>query len=344
MSIEPIVRYTLTKSVSTQANQELSKDLGASPPSSEAMEERPQMPWTMYNREGQRKYLTKSEREAFLVAARNKSEAVRSFCWVIAATGCRISEALALTGRNIDFEAEQVVIECLKKRGKQVFRAIPLPAELLRNLKTLIETVQLSNDRLWPWSRMTGYRRIREVMEEAGVIGAQATPKGLRHGFGVCAIQSKVPLNMVQRWLGHADIKTTSIYTSAMGPEERQIASLMWSDSLADVPAEQKKSKTDQSKRVRRQATRCKTCCECCHSPQSTRFALVPPGGGDLVSSLETIKKSLIDSSQIVGPPQAHCHLIHFWLFRPRIERPSRTIPGGEDGGSSRAGASRGTR
>lgn len=75
---------------------------------------------------------------------------------------------------------------------------------------------------------MTGYRRICEVMSDAMVQGSYASPKGLRHGFGVRAIQASVPLTLVQRWLGHADIKTTAIYTSAVGPEEREIASRMW--------------------------------------------------------------------------------------------------------------------
>ncbi|WP_211337854.1 tyrosine-type recombinase/integrase [Blastomonas fulva] len=63
-------------------------------------------------------------------------------------------------------------------------------------------------------------------------------PKGLRHCFGVAAIQSQVPLNMVQRWLGHADMRTTAIYASAVGPEERSIAQRMWRNSalkLADA-------------------------------------------------------------------------------------------------------------
>lgn len=80
---------------------------------------------------------------------------------------------------------------------------------------------------------MTAYRRIREVMEAAGISGPHASPKGLRHSFGVHAIQSGVPLNLVQRWLGHADMKTTAIYTSVVGPEEREIAARMWHDSLA---------------------------------------------------------------------------------------------------------------
>jgi len=65
-------------------------------------------------------------------------------------------------------------------------------------------------------------------MEKAGISGGHATPKGLRHGFAVSAIQANIPLNIVQRWLGHADIKTTSIYANAVGPEERQLAARVW--------------------------------------------------------------------------------------------------------------------
>lgn len=133
-----------------------------------------------------------------------------------------------MTRDCIDFETKHVIIRCLKKRGKRVFRAIPLPAAFLDFLKGWFRNGEDASQLLWPWSRMTGYRRICEVMDSAGIRGAYASPKGLRHGFGVRAIQSGVPLTLVQRWLGHADIKTTAIYTSAMGPEEREIASRMW--------------------------------------------------------------------------------------------------------------------
>ncbi|MCR9060607.1 MAG: tyrosine-type recombinase/integrase [Rhodobacteraceae bacterium] len=61
--------------------------------------------------------------------------------------------------------------------------------------------------------------------------------KGLRHAFGIHVIASNVSLHMLQRWLGHADMKTTAIYAQAVGPEERQIAARMWrrvGDALAD--------------------------------------------------------------------------------------------------------------
>ena len=60
----------------------------------------------------------------------------------------------------------------------------------------------------------------------AGISGPQASPKGLRHGFGVAGVQAGIPLNMVQKWLGHAQLSTTAIY---VGAEEQAIAERMWS-------------------------------------------------------------------------------------------------------------------
>lgn len=72
---------------------------------------------------------------------------------------------------------------------------------------------------------------IREgVMREAGVPPFCAMSKALRHAYGVAGVsEARVPLNMMQKWLGHARIETTAIYANAVGPEERAIAGRMWS-------------------------------------------------------------------------------------------------------------------
>lgn len=56
----------------------------------------------------------------------------------------------------------------------------------------------------------------------------QASPKGLRHGFGVQAVSRGIPLVMVRKWLGHAQLSTTAIYADAVGEEEHRIAAEMW--------------------------------------------------------------------------------------------------------------------
>ena len=77
---------------------------------------------------------------------------------------------------------------------------------------------------------MTAWRHVNAVMRVAGIRGVQASPKGLRHGFGVAAVQASIPLHLVQRWLGQAQLSTTAIYAEAIGPEEQEIAARMWTE------------------------------------------------------------------------------------------------------------------
>jgi site-specific recombinase XerD len=82
---------------------------------------------------------------------------------------------------------------------------------------------------LWTWCRSRAWQLVNAVMADAAInAGLHATPKGLRHGFGLHAVHSGVPINLVQRWLGHARMQTTCIYLQAVGWEEREIASRMW--------------------------------------------------------------------------------------------------------------------
>ena len=187
---------------------------------------------SLYSAGGQRKYLTPSERSRFIATASACPRAeLRTFCLLLAYTGCRISEALAVTGNAVNIAECIVAIRSLKKRKKViVVRELLIPRKFAR----LIERVhrlkdRQDNSRLWSWSRSRAWQLVKAIMREARIPpGIHATPKGLRHGFGLHAIQRGVPLNLVQRWLGHARLETTSIYLQAIGPEERKIASRMW--------------------------------------------------------------------------------------------------------------------
>ena len=73
----------------------------------------------LFDAEGRRLYFTEEERRAFLAAAAAKApREVRTFCGTLHATGCRISEALALTAQQIDLSGRVVVFESLKKRRR----------------------------------------------------------------------------------------------------------------------------------------------------------------------------------------------------------------------------------
>jgi len=189
----------------------------------------------LHDQTGQRKYLTPAERAQFLEAAQAARREVRTFCATLAYTGCRISEALALTADRVDLDDGVLILESLKKRRKGHYRAIPVTPTFLDTLDLVhdIRAARAAPDRgrglcLWDWSRSTAWRRVGEVMQAAEIAGIHATPKGLRHGFGIKAVASNVPLNMTQKWLGHAQLSTTAIYIDAIGPEEKQLAERMW--------------------------------------------------------------------------------------------------------------------
>jgi integrase len=129
----------------------------------------------------------------------------------------------------VEREAGFIAIRSLKKRKRTVvIREIPVPAELF----CALDEAHRFDDRgarLWPISRSGAWQLVKGIMREAAVPeGAHMTPKGLRHTFGIHAIRSGVPLNLVQRWLGHASMTTTAIYLEALGEEEREIAARMW--------------------------------------------------------------------------------------------------------------------
>ena len=63
-------------------------------------------------------------------------------------------------------------------------------------------------------------------MADAGVEGPQACPKGLRHAYGLAAVAAGVPLPTIAAALGHANLQTTAVYTTAAGLEAYQAHTL----------------------------------------------------------------------------------------------------------------------
>ena len=65
-------------------------------------------------------------------------------------------------------------------------------------------------------------------MTDAGIEGPQACPKDLQHGFGIAAVAVGVPLPTIAAALGHANLQTTAVYTTASGLEAREFLARMW--------------------------------------------------------------------------------------------------------------------
>ena len=190
------------------------------------------MAYSLFDERGRRKYLVPVERKTFLQAALTVGGETASFCAVMVFCGTRISEALALTPERIDDANCTINVITLKQRKPKV-RAIPVPRKLLYFLDGVHHYREAQRDperagkRLWWFSRTTAWRRIKFVMRHAAHPEFVSQPKSLRHAFGAEA-SMHVALPMVQKWLGHASIKTTAIYTTLVGREEQRVARKTW--------------------------------------------------------------------------------------------------------------------
>jgi integrase/recombinase XerD len=199
------------------------------------------MDWSLYDTRGRRKYLSTSERSAFLRAALQVGGKVASFCAVLTLCGARISEVLALTPERIDDASCTITFETLKQRRKSVFRSVPAPKQLLRYLNSVHQYRAAKRDpkramqRLWPWSRTTGWRYVKRVMSRTSNPAYLSTARALRHTFGAEASIKSISLTLIKKWMGHRDIRTTEVYTSLVGREERALAKRTWPNGINDA-------------------------------------------------------------------------------------------------------------
>lgn len=133
-------------------------------------------------------------------------------------TGCRISEALALTPQDIDWNFKQIRITTLKRRGK-ADRHIPLKEELLGALGVYINTYKLTaTDRLFSMTPQAVHQELK------GILAAQNMPNWIhihtfRHSFAVNCLAQGMNISTLKEVLGHACVENTMVYLKVFQPE-----------------------------------------------------------------------------------------------------------------------------
>lgn len=183
---------------------------------------------------GERLYLNAEERNLFLQKAQTKENDIKFFSLMLYYTGCRLNEGLSLMIGNIDFKEKSVILKSLKKKGKVHYRHIPLPDNFINelaaayNLRTRIKNKKNHKDKIWSFTDRTARRYVTKIMKEVGINGKKACPKGLRHSFGVSAVEKDIPITEIQQLLGHTFLKNTAIYTRVRGNEKRELVSRLW--------------------------------------------------------------------------------------------------------------------
>ncbi|KPW37175.1 MULTISPECIES: tyrosine recombinase XerC [Pseudomonas syringae group] len=131
-------------------------------------------------------------------------------------SGLRLSE---LTGLNLDqLDLSDGLIQVLGKGSKT--RVLPVGSKARRALETWLPLRALANPQddavfVTRQGKRLGPRAVQVRLKAAGEreLGQNLHPHMLRHSFASHLLESSQDLRAVQELLGHADIKTTQIYT-----------------------------------------------------------------------------------------------------------------------------------
>ncbi len=141
-------------------------------------------------------------------------------------TGLRVSEAINLKVRDIDFE--ELTIHLKQTKGAKD-RITIFPEKIRSNLKGLI-TGKKSDDYLFESERggklteRTAQKVFKNALRRAG-IKKNATFHSLRHSFATHLLENGVDVRYIQKLLGHQNIRTTQRYTQVTNPQLKNIKS-----------------------------------------------------------------------------------------------------------------------
>jgi len=151
------------------------------------------------------KRMEKHEIERVLMAA---SGTVRGAIKFMAKTGARVSEALAMTARDID------VIEGIAR-----IRTLKNPKHPIRRIKIgshfagVLVSGKSGGDKLFMISRQGVHKAMKLAAKKSGVDPSRVHPHALRHSWAIAQAAAGVPVPVLKNWLGHASLATTTIYT-----------------------------------------------------------------------------------------------------------------------------------
>jgi site-specific recombinase XerD len=138
-------------------------------------------------------------------------------------TGARIDEVLLVKPSDVNLATNSIRMKTLKqgkdKNGiqREKYRIIPLHLELRDAYMQYLLDMNISTkseDPLFPMSRQVVDLYFKKMQDK---LGFKVHAHKFRHTFAVKAIMDNVPLNILQQWLGHSSVFTTSIYTQITG-------------------------------------------------------------------------------------------------------------------------------
>jgi site-specific recombinase XerD len=168
--------------------------------------------------------LSRNEIDSIITAIENKKH--RLLISLSYGAGLRVSEAIALKVKDIDLEELTIHIKGAKGNKDR----ISMLSEKIRNdLKEFINTKSaedfvFESNRGGKLDERSAQKVFENALKKTG-IRKDATFHSLRHSFATHLLENGVDVRYVQELLGHANIRTTQIYTKVTNPALKNIKS-----------------------------------------------------------------------------------------------------------------------
>ncbi len=162
--------------------------------------------------------LSRDEVKALLLAPRHLKH--RAILATLYATGVRVSELCQLQGTDID--SQRMVIRIRQGKGQRD-RFVMLSPDLLPLLRRYWKLYQLKSW-LFPGYRVTepitrmGVAHICHQAGRTAKLTKTIYPHLLRHSFATHLLEAGVDLRRIQLLLGHASLRSTSLYLHVAAP------------------------------------------------------------------------------------------------------------------------------
>lgn len=168
--------------------------------------------------------LSRKEIQCLIDSTQNKKHSL--ILGITYAAGLRVSEVRMLRARDVDLS--ELVLHIKQAKGKKD-RITVLPKKLVPQLEESIAGKR-GDAYLFESSRggSLALRSLQKIFEDAlarSGINKRATFHSLRHSFATHLLENGTDVRYVQELLGHANIRTTQLYTKVTNPALKNIQS-----------------------------------------------------------------------------------------------------------------------
>lgn len=173
-----------------------------------------------------REHLSKDEFKAYIKYLQGLDD-LRGLAYVLLSysSGCRIKEIIGLNRDSLDYN--MLRFKVFGKRDR--FRYCIFSKEAGQTIKDYLTTRTDDHPALFysrnhnRWSKETAERYVRNTISAAGIT-KHITPHCLRHTRAMHLLNDGVPLDRIQKILGHKSISTTQIYAKLAIEQAQQTA------------------------------------------------------------------------------------------------------------------------